>query len=200
MSRTVVSLGIMKRQIALLVASAALCGPTLVSCKEGTGLPQVTVVAIPDFAPATPTAPNRYVSLRKGTVSASRIQVEVAVTDVSDPVSAIALKIGYPNSIARFAKCVDGDLFPVAGKCYSSETSVGSGEVFVERGITAPQPAVPVAGTKTIVRLEFIVFGVGSGDIVFKGQNLGGGDASALLDARGDPIRVDWFGGQLKGL
>ena len=200
MGREVVSLGMMKRQIALLVALAALCGPTMVSCKEGNGLPEITVVAIPDFAPAAPTASSGYVSLRKGTVSASRIQVEVEVTDVSDPVSAIALKIGYPSSIARFAKCVDGDLFPVAGKCYSSEPFVGSGEVFVERGIPAPQPAVPVAGTKTIVRLEFIVFGVGSGDIVFKAQNLGGGDASALLDANGDPILVQWFGGQLEGL
>ena len=35
--------------------------------------------------------------------------------------------------------------------------------------------------------------------IEFEGQNLGGGDASAVLDANGDPIFMAWFSGVLSG-
>jgi hypothetical protein len=49
------------------------------------------------------------------------------------------------------------------------------------------------------MRLEFLVFGVSEGPIVIEGQNLGGGDTSALLDIDGNPIIVRWYTGILLG-
>ena len=54
-----------------------------------------------------------------------------------------------------------------------------------------------IADGATIVRLEFLVFAEGAGAIEFEGQNLGGGDASALLDANGDPIARPYEDGEL---
>ena len=58
---------------------------------------------------------------------------------------------------------------------------------------------VPVNGTQIIIRVEFLVFGEGSGPIDFLAPNIGGSDASALLDENGDPIEVKWFSGVITG-
>jgi hypothetical protein len=142
---------------------------------------------------------SRYVSAIKGTVSRQRITVDIAITDVSEPVTAIAIKLKYPSSFARFANCTDGNLFPVPANCYATETSAGSGEVFLARSITAPGQATTVIGTKTVIHVQFIVFGVGSGPLIYEATNLGGGDASAVLDANGDPILMHWYAGTLVG-
>ena len=178
---------------------ACLGGATLVSCKEGTTLSGESVIASPDFEPTSPTVAAGYVSLRKGQITGSRVIVEVDVTEVAEPISGLALKLSYPASIARFVSCTDGDLLPQPGKCYFPASGTDTGTVFIGRTITAPQPSVPASGTKTIVRLEFLVFARGEGPLVFQAQNLGGGDASALLDADGQPIFFDWFAGKLVG-
>jgi hypothetical protein len=169
-------------------------------CKEGSSLSGVTVTVTPDFIADNldPSTPCQSVSLVKGTVSGSRIFIDVVVTDVNELVSGIALKLTYPNLISKFVKCVDGELLP-SGDCYFAEPGVGSGEVFIGRSIQAPDPPVTVIGTQIIVSLEFLVFGEGQGRITIEAQNLGGGDASALLDENGDPILVQWFAGDLLG-
>jgi hypothetical protein len=43
------------------------------------------------------------------------------------------------------------------------------------------------------------VFGPGDEAIVIEGQNLGGGDASAVLDLDVEPILVHWYSGRLRG-
>ena len=139
------------------------------------------------------------VFFQKGTAVSSRVIIDVVVTDVTEPISGIALKLTYPNLFSKFVKCIDGDLLP-PGDCFFAEPGSGSGEVFIGRSITNPQPAVPVSGSKVIVRLEFLVFGAGSDNITIEAQNLGGGDASALLDENGNPILVQWSSGQIMGM
>ena len=58
---------------------------------------------------------------------------------------------------------------------------------------------LPVSGSRVIVSLEFLVFGVGVDPLNVEGQNLGGSDASALLDGNGDPIFVRWYSGAVVG-
>ena len=50
-----------------------------------------------------------------------------------------------------------------------------------------------------MVQVEFIVFGKATDAITFERQNLGGGDASAVLDVNGDPIFMHWYAGSLIG-
>ncbi len=174
---------------------------SLTACKEDSSLMGTQVVPTPDFVAVSPDpgVTSHYVSIRENGVSGSRITLDVAVTEVSEPVTAIALKISYPKEFVRFAACHDGDLFP-SGPCYASETpAAGSGEVLVSRSVQSAAQATPVSGTKAIVRLEFIVFGFSEGNLVFEAQNLGGGDASALLDAQGQPILMHWYAGRFVG-
>jgi hypothetical protein len=151
-----------------------------------------------DFQPATipPTVTDHYVSLRKSSASRDMITIDVVINAVSEPVSGIAIKLEYDASMARFANCSDGTLLP-AGTCYAAEQPAGSGIVFIGRSITAPQPAV--SGSGTVVRLIFQVTREGQSTIRFDAQNLGGGDATALIDENGDPILVTWFEGDLLG-
>ena len=72
-------------------------------------------------------------------------------------------------------------------------------QVFVVRSVTGVAEATPVVGSQVVVRLEFLVFGVGGGDIRIEGQNLAGSDSSAVLDINGDPIFVHWVSGVLIG-
>jgi hypothetical protein len=137
--------------------------------------------------------------MSKGMVSEQSITLAIAITDVSEPITAIAIKLQYPSGFARFSSCSDGELFPTPGTCYATETSAGSGEVFLARSISAPSEATAVTGTKVVMKVEFIVFGRASGDMVFEATNLGGSDASAVLDVNGDPVLMTWYSGSLVG-
>lgn len=170
-----------------------------VACKAGQELTNPPVVAVPDFTSQTPTVSSRYVSVAKGTISGSRINLDIAISDVNEPVTAIAIKLHYPSAFARFVSCTDGNLFPAAGTCYATETSTGSGEVFLARSVGAASEATTVTGTKVVMHVEFIVFGKATDSIAFEATNLGGGDASAVLDVNGDPILMHWYAGTLIG-
>lgn len=154
-----------------------------------------------DFQSATipPGVTDHYVALQKSFASGDQITLDVVVNNVGEAVSGIAIKFSYDTSVGTFVGCSDGDLFQ-PGNCQAAEQPAGSGVVFVGRSITAPEPAVAVAGSKTIVRLAFRLTHVGDSPIMFEAQNLGGGDATALLDANGDPIFVTWFEGSLVGI
>lgn len=180
---------------AVAVLLATLCP----GCKSGSDLDAPSIGVLAGFIPEPPTVATDFVALQTGVQSGGRITLDVVVTEVAEPVSGIALKLKFPGNIAKFERCLDGDLF-APGTCHASQAGLGADEVFIGRTITAPEPPVAVSGSKTIVRIEFVVFGFGAGDVVFEAQNLGGGDASALLDANGDPILVDWFAGALTGM
>ena len=157
------------------------------------------------FAPATAdfkadTRPSgvteRYVSLRVGSKNEGRIVLDLVVTEVDEPITGIVAKITYPAAFAKFIGCDDGSLFP-SGKCLADEPE--DGDVFLSRSVGAPGQETTVVGDQVILSIEFLVFGQDSGRIVFEGQNLGGGETSALLDIDRDPIFVDWFAGTLRG-
>ncbi len=166
-------------------------------CQDGNPLTTAILPATPGFTPDPVTALDRHVSLRVGSIDAGRIVLEVVVTNVDVPVSGVAMKLTYPGSFSQFVACTDGDLFQPGGTCTFRESS--SNEVFLYRGIMAPDPAVTVSGERIAVRVEFLVFGAGTAPIVFEGKNLGASEASAVLDAAGQPIFVDWFAGTLRG-
>jgi len=191
--RLVVNLGV------VLLALAV--GGALVACKEGNPIDEVIAPASAEFTEQQIPAgvSDHHVSLRTSAVSAGRITLDVVITEIDQPVTGIAIKLSYPESFSRFVKCTDGTLFP-ADTCYFAEPGPGSGEVFVARTVTSPDQATTVTGSQVVARIEFLVFGVDSGAIRFEGQNLGGGDASAVLDVNGDPIFVQWFAGVLEGL
>jgi hypothetical protein len=171
-----------------------------VACKEGGDLADASVAVSADFLEETVPARvmDHLVQLEKGSVQGELITLNVVVTEVSEPVSGIALKLSYPSQFAKFSKCMDGDLLPSPpGACISAEPAPG--EVFIGRSIQAPQSPTPVAGSQVIVRIQFLLTQKGSGNIIIEAQNLSGGDASALLDANGDPIRVQWYSGVLSG-
>ena len=170
------------------------------ACKEGNPLTGGISPADAAFTPQTRPAgvTSNYVSLRESSVDGGRIVFDIVVSDVDTLVTGIALKLTYPDTFSRFVKCTDGSLFS-SGTCYFAEPSVGSGEVFIGRSITDPAQATLVSGDQVVVRLEFLVFGEGSGPIVIEGQNLGGGDASALLGAGGATIFVNWYSGTMQG-
>jgi hypothetical protein len=174
-------------------------------CKGSSDVGSVAVGVTPDFIPESPTVSGLFVSLEESAVSGGRITIDVVVTEVPVPVSGIALKLRYPGDIAKFEQCLDGDLFD-PGSCTVSQTPLDTDRVFIYRGITNPEPPVPVSGSRVVVRMVFIVFGTGIGsanlspNLVFEAQNIGGGDASAVLDANGDAITVDWFAGTIMGI
>jgi hypothetical protein len=175
-------------------------GAWLPSCKGAEQLNGADVIAVPQFAPDPATATDHFVTVEQQSITKSRIVLNLVLHDVSQPVFGVALKIRYPKELARFRSCMDGDLFP-AGACYANETApAGSGEVFLARTVSSSSQATPVVGAKTVLRMEFIVYAAGpGGTIAFEAQNLGGGDASAVLDVNGDPILMTWYSGTLSG-
>ena len=183
-----------------IILSLLLFGLSSSACKGGNpltgGISPADAAFTPESRPAGVTS--RYISLRESSVDGGRIVLDVVVTDVDELATGIALKLTYPDLFSKFIQCTDGSLFP-AGTCFFAEPSPGSGEVFIGKSVTAPNQATTVAGDQVVVRLEFLVFGAGQDAIVIEGQNLGGGDASALLDVNGDPILVEWYSGMLRG-
>jgi len=177
---------------------------TCSGCKEGedfAGLGGSNLRRIdPDFAPETGsgTVTSDLVTLQIGSVTDNKITLDVVVTNVATPISGIAIRLSYPRGIATFLRCADGDLFQ-PGSCQAAESPAGSGKVVVSRSLVAPEPPVGATGSVVIVRLQFAMIAVGTGPIVFEAQNLGGGNATALLDANGNPILVAWFEGELIG-
>ncbi len=173
------------------------------ACKGESGINPVPLGVTPDFEPEAAAPSSGSVSLQKSAVNGEHITLDVVVTDVSEPISGIAIKLTFPGDIAKFEGCSDGDLLPSPpGNCYVPLiTPLSADEVFVGRTIINPQQPVPAVGSKTIVRLHFLVFGIGPGktDVIFEAPNLSAGDASALLDADGFPIFVTWHGGTLSG-
>ncbi len=183
----------------LLAAIVIVIAMACPGCKEGDSLEGGIAPALAGFQPVVipPTVTERAVSIRTGSTDAGRIVLEVVLDDVDEPVRGITLKLTYPNAFSRFVRCEDGEFFP-PGQCSFSEPSVGSGEVFIGRSVLGDQAAV-VVGEQVIVRMEFLVFGVGAGPIVIESQNLGGGENSAVLDEINQPIFVEWFSGTLTG-
>ena len=187
----------MRRRITKLALLPALLVAGLLSCKSGDPVVGIIVPAVPDFLPDTPTAPDHLVELQTGSIDGGRIVLDVLISDVDDPVAGVAIKLTYPSNFSRFTNCMEGDLFPT-GACDFSETAPGSGEVFVTEGVAGGTPA-PVVGTRVAVRVEFLVFGDGSGPIVFEGENIGGGETSAVVRADNEVIEVEWVAGTLIG-
>jgi len=183
-----------------IALTAALIVCSTLGCKEGSpatgGISPVEAAFVSEDRPTNVTS--RYVSLRERSVDGGRIVLDVILTDIDEPITGIALKLNYPDSFSKFIECTAGDLFP-SGQCFFAEPSSGSGEVFIGRSVSAQNQATTVSGDKVIVRVEFLAFGESSGPIVIEGQNLGGGDASAVLDVNGDPILMQWFSGTLQG-
>lgn len=171
------------------------------ACKGETGITPVPLGVTPDFEPEAAAPSSNKVSLQKSAVDGEHITLDVVVTDVSEPISGIAIKLTFPGDIALFESCTINDILLPPGTCFVSQTPLKTEEVFIGWTIVNPQPPVSVAGSWTILRLRFLVFGLGAGstDVVFEAPNLGGGDATALLDANGDPIFVNWYGGTLSG-
>jgi hypothetical protein len=184
-------------RLAVLFAVCALA----VACKGEARVTPVRLGVIPDFEPAVPTPPSDSVSLQESAVNGEHITLDVMVTDVSEPISGIALHLRFPGDIALFESCSINENVLPPGDCYVSQTPLHADEVLVGWTIVKPQQPISVAGSWTILRLKFLVFGVGTGSsgVVFESPNLGGSDASALLDANGDLIYVTWYGGTLSG-
>ena len=156
----------------------------------------VGITVMPAFDPV-PALPVARVTLVESSVSSGRITLDLVLSEIVEPVSGVAIKLSYPAEISRFIACRDGDLFP-PGRCIEEEPP-GLGEVFLSLTIINPEPAVDASGSVVAARLEFLVFEIGEGAIEFEGQNLAGSDASAVLDASGDPIFVSWFAGIISG-
>jgi hypothetical protein len=184
------------RRAAVWIATLLLAGSP--ACKSGDPLSSTIVPATPSLDGETVTATERYVTLRTSSVAGGRIVLDVVVAEVDEPVTAVAIKLTYPSGFSRFVACEDGNLFP-PGTCFFSEPAPGSGEVFLGRTVSGVGQATTVTGERVAMRVEFLVFATGSGPIEFVGQNLGGGDTSAVLDVNGDPILMEWFEGSLVG-
>lgn len=178
-----------------------LCVVATLACKGEERINPAPLGVTPDFLPEAASPGGGSVSLQKAAVDGERITLDVVVTDVSEPISGIAIKLDFPGDIALFEGCSDGDLLP-PGNCFVSPSPLRADEVFIGKTIVNPQQPVPAVGSRTIVSLRFLVFGVCdacSPNVVFVAPNLGGGDSTALLDAHGDPILVDWYAGTLSG-
>jgi hypothetical protein len=187
------------RNLSVLVITAVLLVVS-VACKEGNPIANTISPATAAFEEHDPPAgvSDHLVMLQSGSSTGGRITLDVVLSEIEEPVTGIALKLTYPEDFSKFVECEDGSLFP-SGTCYYSEPASGSGEVFIGRAVTGVADATPVDGSEIVVRLEFLVFGVGAGAIRIEGQNLAGSDASAVLDEAGDPILVEWVSGDLVG-
>lgn len=168
----------------------------MVGCKKGEPLSVEPLGVNAKFIADSPSA-SSYVAFRAGDRRGERITLDVDVTDVNQPVTAIVMKLTYDHDTVRFRGCTDGDLFPQHATCYAAEPDDGT--VFIGRSIVAPDQGATVDGTKTIVHLAFLVFGEGPSPITIEAQNIGGSDASALLDVNGNPIPVSWYAGMFVG-
>jgi hypothetical protein len=170
-------------------------------CKEGDPISGTISPASASFVEESPPAgvTDHVVEFKTSTVDGGRITLDVVITEINEPITGVAMKLTYPDAFSKFVSCTDGSLFP-AGPCYFDEPESGSGEVFIGRTVTGVAQATEVNGSQVVVRLEFLVFGNGEGMIRIEGQNLGGGDASAVLDVNGDPVFVQWYSGMLRGM
>jgi len=179
------------------IGLAAIVLSVAVGCKEGSEISTAGLQPAAAFAPETrpPSVTEQYVSLRESRADGGRIVLDVVVSDVPDVIQGIALRMTYPDGFSNFLGCEDGDLFPVARAPLCEQSTPG--ELLISRNAIGAEPGAAVVGDRVILRLEFLVFGVTEGPLTFEAQNLGGG--SALQDAVGDPIRVDWFAGRLRG-
>ncbi len=170
-----------------------------IGCKGGGSLDTGVVLATAGFVaedrPANITGD--YVSVQTNLVDESRIVLDLIITQVDEPITGIAVKLTYPEDFIQFTQCTDGELFP-PGECIIPPGLVSS-PVFLVRAVSVAQ-ATPAVGDQVVLRVEFVVFGTGQGPIIIEGQNLGGGDASAVLDIKGDPIEVQWFSGEILGM
>jgi hypothetical protein len=183
--------------IAMLLAGLAVA---TIGCKEGDPISGGISPAIASFTAEEPPGGviSELVTLDQYSASGGRIVLDVVITEIDEPVTGVALKLTYPNAFSKFIACSDGDLFP-PGTCYYDEPAEGSGEVFIGRSVSGGDQATTVVGSQVSVRIEFLVFGKGTGQIRFEAQNIGGSDASAVLDTNGDPIFVQWYSGVLEG-
>jgi len=189
---------VLLRTILICVLLATQCS-VLCGCKEGSPATSAIVPTTASFlADAPPPGASDLAALTAATIDGGRITLDVVLTAIDEPISGIALNLSYPDAFSRFVSCSDGTLF-TAGDCSSFEAGPGSGQVFIGRSASGAVQAVPVSGSQVIVRLDFLVFGEGEGAIVIENQNLSGGDASAVLDANGDPVIVQWYAGMLRG-
>jgi hypothetical protein len=169
------------------------------SCKEGDPISGTISPATASFEATDPDGVSDHrVALETSTTSGGRITLDVVLTEIDEPITSVVMKLTYPEEFSKYVDCTDGSLFP-PGSCVDAEPGSGSGEVFVVRAVNGVAEATAVAGSEVVVRLEFLVFGVGMGEIRIEGQNLAGSDASAVLDVNGDPIFVEWFSGTLIG-
>lgn len=186
------------RNIALALA-ALFAITSLSGCKDGDEIVSGFVIpsAAFDAEPPTGTASD-FVTLEPSVTDGGTIVLDVVLHDVDESVSGIALKLTYPPDFSKFIGCTDGDLF-TSGGCFAAEPVDGTGELFIGRSAGSAADATVVTGDHVVVRLEFLVFSEGTGSIVFEGQNLGGSDASAVLDTNGEPIFMNWFSGTLTG-
>jgi len=184
----------------LILVSIAILLVFVGSCKEGDPIASTISPATASFIEEAPPegVTDHLVALESSVASGGRITLDVVLTEIEEPITGVALKLTYPDEFSKFVSCSDGSLFP-SGSCYFAEPSSGSGEVFIGRAVNGVAEATPVDGAQVVVRLEFLVFGAGAGEIRIEGQNLGGGDASAVLDVDGNPILVEWFSGDLIG-
>ena len=181
---------------------ALMLGTLTAGCKGGDPLSGGISPAVASFDAEEPPAglQERFVSLRTNLIDGGRIVLDIVVTEVDDPVFAIAMKLKYPAEFSKFTQCTDGELFP-PGECLSAEPE--DGVALIGRIVSSPAQATTVRGEQVIARVEFLVFGAGAKEITIEGQNLGGGETSALLTELDDdglvPILVQWFSGILKG-
>jgi len=187
-----------------VVAVAVGCACLLPACKDGRTITSGFTIAEAVFAPDDPgAAADHFVSLDLSSSNVGTVFLDVVIHDVSQLVSGIALKMSYPAAFSRFIGCTDGQLFPPPSNpdyaCFADEDPDNLGELILGRS-SVPADFTEVTGGVAVLRMEFLVFGLGEGPIVFEGQNLGGGDASAVLDENGDPIFMQWFSGTLSGI
>ena len=172
-----------------------------VGCKEGDPLDAGISPASPGWLAEVP-APevtDHFVTIRQSSTSGGTITLDVVVTEVDERVGSLSMKLTYPREFSRFNQCADGDLFAQGIPCRAIEEGEGSGEVLISAAAEGAQNATPVSGERVIVRLSFLVFGVGEGPLGIVGPNLGGSDVTALEDSDGNIIQVDWYSGVLTG-
>ena len=178
-----------------ILVLALMAGTLTAGCKEGDVLSGGISPALASFDAEVPPAgvQERFVSLRTNLIDGGRIVLDIVVTEVDEPVIGIEMKLTYPEGFSKFTQCTDGDFFP-PDTCLSAEPD--DGVVLIARNTGQ---GMAVVGEQVLARVEFLVFGEGVGMITIEGQNLGGGETSALLDDNLSPIFVQWFSGMLEG-